>query len=797
MIPPGGLPVPDALAYAVQLVNALAAAHAAGIVHRDIKPGNVMVSADGVLKILDFGLAKVTELVDAPALITTRSAVTTNEGVILGTVAYMSPEQAEGQRVDARSDIFSLGCVMYEMLTGRRPFVGDSQVSILAAILHKEPEPLRRFARAAPARVESVVMRCLRKDRADRFANAVELRTALAEVTTRMSEVLPNWVPSLGQWWRGLIVPVTCVTVAVVLAAIAWTMMRSSTRQNRAAPPKRVTNEAGSARYPALSPDGKLVAYASDRSGNFDIYVQQVGGEMPIRVTSSENREVAPSFTPDGKYIVFQSDQKDAGLQVVSALGGQPRVLASEGYRPKVSPDGTQVLFWASSPRDSYYAKDSGVYVVPFRGGVPRRVHPEFFGAGFPVWLDGRRIIFSAMSEPPTGERSQLEEWWISDLSGAPATRTTAVAVISKLGDVKSGMVPDFVYKGDVYSSLSLDDAGVLVRVRLDPKHPESGITAETAFTTLGKLQDVSVGGSGLVAFADVRVNNDLYRLRFNPATRRAEGNLERLTDEPSQESNGSVTRDGQKLMYYSDRGGVRGVWIRDLATGHDRRLADVLKQYGNGGEISPTGEYVAFVSPTKNASVARADGTHVTTLFPDASWPDIWMSDHVLRVRRVDKTFTRLQYVDVDVRTRRLAWQSRWFGSEDSLACSPRHALEWCSTQDDRIVSRPIGTQEAPKHVLTPLGFPSMFNFISESEDTIYWLDTANGSEAFRGRRVDPRTGLPVGGEFIAFRMPRTMHVEHIAYQGQSYRANSVILTLRDVSSNVWLQELPGSKSD
>jgi serine/threonine protein kinase len=270
-----GLRFTEALKYAVQITDALAAAHGIGIVHRDLKPANIMIAGKGQIKVLDFGLAKLTPSATAPSDATV--TIQSDTGLLVGTAAYMSPEQAQAQPIDVRSDIFSFGVVLYEMLTGRRPFAGDTKLSILNAVVNQEPPPVKQIVEGLPPELDRIAARCLRKDPARRFQTMADLHVALEELkeesdSGRIESALPTERPRRPAWlWAA--------AAALVVATFGvWEFKRSA----MPAPPQKIVpvgTYAGSQFSPCFSPDGNQVAFSwgGEKGDNFDIYVKLLG----------------------------------------------------------------------------------------------------------------------------------------------------------------------------------------------------------------------------------------------------------------------------------------------------------------------------------------------------------------------------------------------------------------------------------------------------------------------------------------------------------------------------------------
>ena len=337
VIPRDGLPLDKLLAIAIPLADAAAAAHQAGITHRDLKPANVMLTADGRVKVLDFGLAHLRE--EAAVEASTVTALLTGEGRILGTAAYMSPEQAEGRPIDARSDLFSLGIVLFEMATGQRPFTGATNMSILSAILKDPPRSISSIRPDVPRELARIIKRALQKDPEQRYQTAKDLRNdlQLLKAESDSGELTPNIAdgvrPRQSSRWAGPGV-VAAVVLLLAAAGAAWWL---SGRGGRVTPTQwtAVTDYADSATQPALSLDGRMITFVRG-SGIFitqgDIYVKLLPNGTPMRLTHDSLRKLDPRFSPDGTQIAYTGidERFNWNTYVVPLFGGrEPRLLLS------------------------------------------------------------------------------------------------------------------------------------------------------------------------------------------------------------------------------------------------------------------------------------------------------------------------------------------------------------------------------------------------------------------------------------------------------------------------------------
>jgi serine/threonine protein kinase len=549
----GPLPLQKQLRIGRAIAEGLSAAHAQGVIHRDLKPDNVFLTHDGRVKILDFGLARWSE--EEPEPVDGHSP--TRPGVVVGTAGYLSPEQVRAEPLDERSDVFALGCLLYEMLTGHPAFLRDSTVESVVAVLQEDPPP---FPPDAPADLCQLIHSCLEKSRGERMQKAHDVALFLDAVAARTRESRPisgvraGLLPEpLPRWRRHLPWLVAAIGVPLALTAGYW--LRPAPHE----PPQlRYLTHTGRDRSPAASPDGRLVAFTSERDGGPRIWLLQlpVGDEVPL----TSGADDFPRFSPDGGTILFARTQGlTSSLFRVPTLGGDPRRLVDDATDGDFSPDGERIAFvrW----RNDGGRMDSVVGIAAADGSNPRELAVLAGRTLFhPRWSpDGERIAMVESGESPRmamivvdvrdGRAREVGGWSPAGVLSAPlwthGGRRLAFAVSGSLA-VRQGAstrVVEVPASGGRARTLLWNPALSAVLDRLGRK----GLVLE-ARTPRTELVETGIGDG------------------------RGAG---RLTHGNSSDRQPTYSPDGRRVVFSSNRGGNLDVWALELETGSVRRLTD------------------------------------------------------------------------------------------------------------------------------------------------------------------------------------------------------------------------------
>ncbi len=630
----GPIPIDEAIDIAEQIARGLAKAHRGGIVHRDIKPANIMVTDDGVVKILDFGLAK---LIGAAAI--------TRTGSSLGTPAYMSPEQARGEDVDHRTDLWSFGIVLYEMVAGRRPFRGDHDQAVLYGILNETPKPLTEIRSEAPPELERIAEGLLAKDVNDRYPTAEgplgDLRALRNQTMTTTVRTQPDHpVPFRVRPWMWAVV----VAAALALMAGGALLRRPPAARGIAGAPagiafKRLTDQEGRESFPSLSPDGKFLLYVKSVNGNTDIFLQRVAGGNPLDLThDSTADDTQPAFSPDGQQIAFRSERQGGGLFVMGATGESVRRLTEVGYNPAWSPDGRRIAFATEGvARPSERKLTSQLWTVDVLSGAKQLLTKG--DAVQPSWSpDGRRIAYWGL---PSGSGRRVL-WTLPAAGGAPVPAISddhvnwnplwspdgqfLYFVSDRSGSMNLWRVPIDESTGRTRGepqpitpssqslgllSLSKDGRQIayatdeekknLERRPLDPiSHQVSGeVTAVTQGSRVLRSASVSPDGKWVV-FDISTPQEDLYLIHADGT-----GELRQLTADPAKDRIPQWLADGQHIVFYSNRGSsTYGLWTIRMDGSELRRLPLNVKEGLFNPLGSPDGKRIVATPGGRNAAL-------------------------------------------------------------------------------------------------------------------------------------------------------------------------------------------------
>jgi len=800
------LSMEEVLTFGREVLSALEAAHAKGIVHRDIKPANIFITERGQAKVLDFGLAKLAADVES-VQITSASTVTaigehtlTQPGVALGTVSYMSPEQARGKQVDARSDLFSFGAVLYEMATGRRAFPKS---------LDWTPPPARHELNRELFRI---VLKLLEADPQVRYQRASDVLSDLERLQTRLR--------SAGSW-RLWLIAVTSVVAAVLASVILWPRAEPALQ---AVELTRVTSDSGLTAYPALSRDGKLLAYASDRAkGIMNIWVQQVAGGEPVRVTNGPADDTEPSFSPDGTVIAFRSERDGGGIYTVPALGGEPRRVADQGRRPRFSPDGQSIAYWVGERHQ--FARNAA-YIVSSSGGEPHRLAPTFFSADDPLWSPDGQYVLLLGAEDDKRPVSERYDWWVAPVTGGAPVATGALAAVRSRGVSPVWREPgDWLDDSIIFAASTGQYATVLstgvinqssiwrVRLASNPWRIDGDPQQLTIASGAEAQPSVARGpdGSARLALttASTPGNTHIWALPVRADEGKVTGEMERLTSSVVENQYASISADGSTLVFSSDRHRNQDIILKDLRTGTETTLTSTeVNEFSPFLSIDKSKVLYYVFRPDRKPSfsfwVVSATGGVPHQVCADCDGPLYGWSRDATKVIWNDRSADR----PVRIRVRDIE-----SGRDDVLVQHPQYAVTFprlspddgwmlfqtviTQTQRQIFVAPVHGWQAAPESTWIPITNGRTLDrqaVWAPGGTLVYFLSERDGFRCFWAQRVDAATKRPKGEPFVVQHFHegrRSFDPDRFVGIQLSIGPDKLVFPNRERTGNIWLAKL------
>ena len=620
----GRQPVPTILRIAEDLATALQAAHAHDVLHRDVKPRNVLITPDGRALLGDFGLARILPPTEVASSLSTQKASLTQTGAIVGTPRYMSPEQALGKPLDARSDIFSLGTVLYEMCTGSPAFSPSEEGGLYEAIIHREPEPISRFTYEVPAELERIIRKTIAKLPEERYPDARDLLVDLCALRRKLeheeyAEAHPRETvraPGRRRWTAAL---VTLTAVAAAAAIALWlTTQRDRDLSLPRGQPRQITRGDALEWQPAFSPDGGRIAFASNAAGNLDIYIVDARGGNPLQLTQHPASDQYPTWFPDGSALAFQSSRggKTAIWKIGQLGGGATLILEDAGY-PAISPDGRRIAFstwgpggkvrigvtelddpanvtmithdnegiwnhrhpaWSPDGQRVCYAAHHNLWVVPAAGGGAQPLSTEGKYDSNPAWSpSGRHVYFSSDRD------GTLALWFISVATGRVQRLTMGTGRENHCSVARDGSRIAYSTQETVHELIGLDlSTGAETPLR----SPHDAVMPAVAPDKSSIVFVSSRGGS----------DSNLWRQPLEAGVP-ADAAPQRLTEQTGEVSHPIFSADGRWVAYYRILGSERrDVWVVPAAGGQPVQITDHTARDIHPA-WSPDGNRLAFVS--------------------------------------------------------------------------------------------------------------------------------------------------------------------------------------------------------
>ena len=790
----------EALPIAIQIADAMAAAHAAGIVHRDLKPGNIVVTERGLAKILDFGIAKVRAAGDAESNAT---QTLTLSGQIVGTVAYMSPEQAAGQDVDWRSDIFSFGCVLYEMITGRRAFQGDSDMATLAAVLAKEPTAARQFAPGLPQGLERIVDTCLCKKRGERWESMGDVKLLLAAALADLDVAAP---PARAR--RAWPAVALAAGAALVAAGVTWWWLRPADTAAPVRVLRQVTNTGGLSDYPALSRDGNLLAFASDRNeaGNLDIWVQQIGGRDPIRLTTDEADDSEPAISADGARVAFRSERSGGGIYVAPSLGGDAALLAPRGRGPRFSPDGRWIAYWEGRESADLLPGTARVFVIESGGGQARQIGADLAAALYPVWSPAGDEVLVLGRAAGSGAGGGTD-WWTVPLQPGPARKTGAFAVLAAQRLLYTAWLTDILplewrASGRVVFAAGPGDAGNLWEIPLAGGRVQDHATRLTQAPGYQLHASTAAGSArGRMAFSSLEWTPVVWSQALDADRGIATGELQRITIDELASLAPSLSANGRYLVYLSTQLGSRAVRARDLTSGKTITLVASASLLFN-PRISGDGATVAYCDGGGNIFSVPRGGGEVASLCAGCG-TTMAVSAEGKRISYEPGQSEDLTWYDVDRKARVIAAQR----PEGSVLTDGRFSPDgkWMAfhartkTTSAQVFVAPIGgplpVPRARWIAVTDGASEEMEPAWSPNGELLYFLSDRDGFRCIWARRLNGASKQPAGDAFAVLHFHRARRslrrmTGTTGLIGLSVAPGRMVFSFGELTGNIWLEE-------